>query len=772
MPSDDAQGHVHAVDSERGTTDFWYYLWVIQKRLWLLVAVFVVGMTGTLLYVSTLRPVYKATAQLLVTTAKPGSVADDDYTGASYFQTEVVVETQKELLKNLEIAEEVVTALGLDKQDSGRQEQDPSLFQRFHKAVRRLIWSTKREKDGPEQPLVTQMAQSILANLDVERVRGSLSINVSYRDANPERAALILNAIIRAHMDQEKKRRFRVSTEKLEWLQEQAEVRRVALKKAEQDLNEYQKQMKEVSLEERRNITQDKLTDLNKALHDAQTARMHAEATRASLQEHTKAGKALDTFPRANPLQSDDFAKVKATLIDLRSQEISLNQKYGPKHPQMLQVREQIKAIEAQLAEIGRNIVQRVEAEYQLAVTREADFQRALEEHKKQIFELNDRAIEYNSRKLEVESNRRLLEQILQEISQTGLASTIKESSIQVVAEARIPTMPSGPMRFYSLAVGTILSLVTGCVLAFALEYVDNSVKTGDEIERHVKAPFLGLIDKYEGDGSAGSAGSAYLVTINAPKSNTSENFRKIRTNIIFSSQEANRRVLLVTSAVPREGKTLVSVNLAVVMAQSGKRVLLVDCDLRRPMIHKVMNCENVKGISNFLAGLCPLDDIIQSTQIENLWLVTSGPLPPNQSELLGSEPMRTFLSEVGKRFDLVIVDCAPVTSVADALVLGSMVDGVVEVVKSHSTARGLLEQATQHLRDVNAKVIGVILNYVDFQKTGYAYGKYYSYRYYGYYDYSYYSSEDEPKLQQGKRPSKSHRRSAPNADATEGDKT
>jgi capsular exopolysaccharide synthesis family protein len=464
-------------------------------------------------------------------------------------------------------------------------------------------------------------------------------------------------------------------------------------------------------------------------------------------------GRALDSFPKVSALAGDESDKIRCTLVDFRSQEASLVKKYGPKHPQMIKVRDQIKALEEQLNSLSKKAMDRIESEYQIAKTRVGDLKKALEEQKKLIFDLNERAIEYNSKNIQVETQRQLLQQLFKEVSEAGLSQTIKESNIQVVSEARIPTEPSGPKRFYSLAVGTLLSLVTGCVLALLLEFVDSSVKTGDEIERYVKAPFLGLIDKYESDGTvAGSKEPAYLVTLHAPKSNTSENFRKIRTNIIFSSPEANRRTLLVTSAVPREGKTLVASNLAIVMAQSGKRVLLIDSDLRRPMVHKVLGLENTKGLSSYLAGLANFDGILASTPIENLTVVTSGPIPPNQSELLGSEPMRAFLSEATKRFDLTILDCAPVTSVADALVLGSMVDGVIEVVKSHSTARGLLEQSTQHLRDVNAKLIGIILNMVDFQKTGYAYGKYYSYRYYGYYDYSYYSSEEEPKLQGGGR--------------------
>lgn len=771
MTDTESLGQLDARELDRGN-DIWYILWVLQKRLWLLVAVFVVGMTGTLFYVSTLKPVYKATAQLLVTTAKPGSVADDDYTGATYFQTEMIMETQRELLKNLALAEEVVTQLGLDKKDSEIASQDPTGFQRFYRFVRRIIWTTKREAATPEQPRVTREAQALLNNLEVERVKGSRIINVSYKSPSPQIAAAVANALVKTHMEQEKGRRFKVTKEKLDWLQEQAEIRRAALKRAEQELNEYQKKLQDVSLEEKRNITAEKLNNLNKAVHEAETARIQAETALNELHAHLKAGRAIESFSRTNPLANDEFATVKATLVNLKGEEIALGKKYGPKHPQMIKLREQIAAIEKQLEQAAKTMAARIESEYQLAKAREEELKRALEAQKKAIFDLNDRAIEYNSKKLEVETNKRLLEQLLSEISQTGLASTIKESSLHIIAEARVPTEPSGPKRFYALALGTLFSIITGCMLALLMEYVDTSVKTGDEIERFVKVPFLGLIDKYEGDGADSTKGSAYLVTINAPKSNTSENFRKIRTNIIFSSHEANPRTLLVTSPVPREGKTLVTINLAIVMAQSGKRILLVDADLRRPMIHKAVGLDNSSGLSTYLAGLSGLEEIIKPCLVDNLWVVTSGPIPPNQSELLGSEPMRTFLMETVKRFDMVIIDCAPVTSVADALVLGSMVDGVVQVVKSHSTARGLLEQSTQHLRDVNAKVIGVILNQVDFRKTGYAYGKYYSYRYYGYYDYSYYASDEEPTLEERQRRHTSISRSSSKSGKEKGNKT
>ena len=296
-----------------------------------------------------------------------------------------------------------------------------------------------------------------------------------------------------------------------------------------------------------------------------------------------------------------------------------------------------------------------------------------------------------------------------------------------------------------------LLALVTGLAcgvgLAFFFEYLDNSIKSPDDVKKHLDVPLLGILGRFEP--LSNDESKKELPLLDTPRSTISEAIRTVRTNILFSASDGETKVLLVTSAMAQEGKTIMSTNLSVGFAQLGKKVLLIDADMRKPRVHTVFNLEREPGLSEVLVDAKEPPLVIRDTQVANLKLITCGTIPPNPAELLISPRMDAFIQEMKKQFDIIVIDSPPITSVTDAVEISSFVDGVVVVIKTGATPRPAAQSAIHQLSEVNANIFGVVLNDVDMQKDNYYYPyyKYYS-RYYSryYYHYGYYYGEDGQK--------------------------
>jgi capsular exopolysaccharide synthesis family protein len=302
-------------------------------------------------------------------------------------------------------------------------------------------------------------------------------------------------------------------------------------------------------------------------------------------------------------------------------------------------------------------------------------------------------------------------------------------SNVTVLDGAMVPEIPIWPRKGLLIFLGVMLGAVGGMGVAFLLEYMDDSVRTQEDLEATLGLPLLGYVPRMEGRRS--DLARRDLVSHREPKSTISEFFRTIRTGILYSSN-GDLKSLMVTSAGPKEGKTTNAINLAITLAAGGSRVLLVDGDLRRARIHQAFGVPNEKGLSDLLTGGGRLEDLVQETDVENLHLLTSGPLPPNPAEILGTPAMRGFLEEASEAYDRVILDTPPVVAVTDACILASSVDGVIQVVASSKTSRKVLERGKSQLQSVGARLLGVILNDVRVKRSGYD-----SYYYAGYYRYS-----------------------------------
>jgi capsular exopolysaccharide synthesis family protein len=358
---------------------------------------------------------------------------------------------------------------------------------------------------------------------------------------------------------------------------------------------------------------------------------------------------------------------------------------------------------------------------------------KSIDTESKKLIELNEQMIQYNALKREVQSNKSLYESLLRRSKETEVDKELRLTNIRVIDWADVPKAPFSPNRKRDITTGIMFSAMWGVGLALLLEYLDSTVKTAEDIEMYVRLPFLGYIPTARSEGKA--IKDIDLASDRAPHSRIAESYRSIRTSIIFSAPEDRPlKTILITSASPQEGKTTISCNLGITFAHSGEKTLLIEADMRKPRLAKSFGIENKAGLSSFLTGATNLDDSIKSSPIPNLFVMLSGPKPPNPAELLTSKKPRLMLEELKTKFDRIIIDTPPVLTVTDTVILANMVDGAIDVVRTSFLNIELILRGRQRLYEAKSRIIGVILNKVNVKKED------------SYYYYHYYYSEDKEK--------------------------
>jgi capsular exopolysaccharide synthesis family protein len=435
-------------------------------------------------------------------------------------------------------------------------------------------------------------------------------------------------------------------------------------------------------------------------------------------------------------INSHVVQQLKLKLSDLKQEEAELIKRYMPEHPKAVAVRERLNMVRGDLeSEIDR-ILKSLEGEYKQAIDTEARLGKAIEEVKQEALELNKKEIDYNRLRRERDNNQALYDMVLKREKEASLSRMLKVNNVRRHEAAREPLRPVRPRVALNMLVALILGLLGGVGLAFLVDDLDNTVKTQQQVENLLGLSFLGVIPSIHGENKKAMMQVAdrdhYL--IENPRSSVAECCRTIRTNLLFMSPDRELKLLLITSGGPREGKSTVAVALATTMAQAGSRVVVIDSDMRRPRLHKSFGLLNEKGLSTAILGDTRLDQAIQHTTVPGVDLLPCGPIPPNPAELLHTDNFRQILQQLSATYDRVLFDSPPVGAVTDATVLGSMVDGVILVVKAGATPWPAALQVKRRLTDVNARILGVVLNDVDLdsRRAGTYYQQYYYYYRYG----------------------------------------
>jgi len=421
-----------------------------------------------------------------------------------------------------------------------------------------------------------------------------------------------------------------------------------------------------------------------------------------------------------------------------------LNQ-YGPNFPKVQRLQAQLKDYDQSIEKEKKNILAVLESDYREAQQRESLLTQALDQQKAETNHMAEKLVEYNILKREAEANKTLYEGLMTKLKETAISQGLRSSNIRVVDPAMIPSAPARPAKTRNLALAFLVGLVGGIGLALLREYLDNTVKTPDDIETLARLPSLAVVPQFTGsNGHAnkrgllqGPAANGHemrieLVAQHLPKSQMSEAFRALRTSILLSRADHPPQVILVTSALPREGKTTAAANLAVTLAQLGDSTVIVDADLRKPGIGRLLNLGGGKyaGLSSYLAGVSSLDLVcVPHPTIPNLVAIPTGPIPPNPADLLSSYKLADGIAELRTKFKFIVIDSPPVMAATDAVILSVQADGVLLVVRSGETPKAAFTRTRDLLNSVNCRILGVVLNAVDASAPDY----YYSYRYYPY---------------------------------------
>jgi len=710
------------------------YARVVVKRRHVAGAVFVAIFLAVAVYTFTATPLYEGRAQLLIEADNPNvvnfkEVIDEAQSRQDYYQT------QYKLLQSRSLAKKTIDALKLWESP---ELSSPVVKPRFSigNALRSsATWVTSLfGKQAPQEvPGADETAAQVKAigafldRLSVTPVRNSRLVEVSYRSQDPVVAANVANGVAKTYIEQNMEFRFTASRDASEWLDQQLAEQRQQVEAAETALQQYREQNDALSVEDRQNIVVQKLADLNSAVTKAKTDRLLKESMYRQLASIEHDASALDTFPAI--LANQFIQQQKTELASLQRQRAQLSEKLGERHPEMLRIQSAIQASQMKLDGEIAKVVQGVRTEYQAARAQEQSLMSALDSQKGEALSMNRKAIDFGVLERDVESSKQIYQSLLQRAKETGVSGALKTSNIRIVDAADVSADPVSPRRAINLLIGLLGGALCGIGVAFFFEYMDNRLKTPEELESYLGLPSMGLIPRLTGE----HALTDPLINNGVP-ANFSEALRGLRTNVLFSFAEEGARSIVVTSTGPGEGKTTVATNLALGMALAGQRVLLIDADMRRPRVHEALRMEREPGLSNLLVGAAKANEVMRKMPVPNLYVLPAGTTPPNPAELLGSKRFSELLTSLKDHFDLVVIDTPPVMAVTDAAVIGYRASGVLFVCAADVTNRHAAKTALDQLEHARVRFIGAVLNRVDLEGNAYYYSKYYRKEYQGYY--------------------------------------
>ena len=710
------------------------YVKVLHKRRVAALTAFLLVFVSTAVYTFTAKPIYESKVQILIEKENANVVSfkevfEQNQVADDYYQT------QYKILQSRALARRTLDALRLwdHPQFNPKGEAAFSLGALVTAPLRWLsAWATPPpaiEPGGVSAGETSAQARAIdrlLGGLTVTPIRNSRLVDVKFSSLSPMLSSQVANALARAYIDQNLEFKFLSSKEASDWLGERLAEQRQKVEVSEQAVQRYREQTESVAFEDRQNIVVQKLADLNAAVTRAKTERIQKEATYNQMKALQTERAGLDTFPAI--LSNQFIQQQKGELAELQRQQAQLSEKLGPRHPDMVKIGLAINAAEERIQGEIAKVVQAVRNEYLSAQTQEQSLINVLDQQKREALALNRKGIDYSALQRDALSNRQIFESLLQRTKETGISGELKTSNIRVIDVAETPRRPASPNVVANLLLALFGGLTLAVGIAFFFEYLDNRIKTPDEIKAHLGLPFLGLVPALFAKDLHDP-----LISKGVP-ANFSEAFRAVRTNVLFSSADEGPKVIVVTSAGPGEGKTLVASNLAVAMAQAAQRVLLMDADMRRPRVHSLFGIAQEPGLSNVLVGNAKPSDAVRITSVPGLWAMPAGMIPPNPAELLGSKRFKEFLGTLGQHFDCVIVDTPPVMAVTDSSIAAHVATGLIFVIGAEMTTRHTAQRAVEQLSHARPKFLGAILNRVDLKHQGYYYSQYYRREYAGYY--------------------------------------
>lgn len=697
------------------TFDLAQYWRLAVKHRWVILSAFLACVLASVAITLLMTPIYSAKATLQIDRESARVLNVDDvqpretmYSGEEFFQT------QYGLLRSRSLAERVVDSLGLAASDAFIKQMGATAPARGNRTA--AEYSRVRRETA---------IRLVMANFSVAPVRGSRLVEISFDSPVPALSASVVNAyaenFIQANLD----RRFESSSFAREFLEEQIAQTKAKLEETERALVSYATAEGIVNLSEpgfdgagqTQSLAGTNLSALNASLASARAARISAE-------QRWRQARSAPIMSQPEVLQNPAIQRLTEQRAQLDSQYQQQARVYREDWPAQIQLRSQIEELDAQINEIARGILASIQGQYVVAANNERALQAQVEALTDEVQDLRNRSVDYNILQREVDTTRTLYDALLERYKEVGVTGTVASNNISIVDQAQVPTAPSKPNLLVNLALAAMLGLGLGALAAFVLEALDESLATPEDAESKLGLPMIGVIPLLTREQTPREA----LDDIRSP---FSEAYYSLRTALQFSTPEGVPASILVTSSRPAEGKSTTAYATALNLARIGKRVMLIDGDLRNPSMHRIVGVENAAGMSNLLAGAASLEQVVQATSEPNLGMVPSGPLPPNPAELWGGDRLRAILTEMLGEVDHVVIDGPPVLGFADVPLLSAAVGGTLFVLESRGTRRTQARGALRRLTMGNGRLLGGVLtkfNTKANQYGGYDYAYDYSY--------------------------------------------
>ncbi len=706
------------------------YLRILMRFKWGVLALMLAGGLVSVLRAYSETPIYQATATLLIERQAARFVSIEEvYRGNQGWDFGEYYQTQYEILRSRPLAERVVNMLGLDAFDAKAQPASGFSWRKLLPG-KPAAAPVNRASDEDRRNNAIGIVQG---NLGILPVRNSQLVRIQFRNSDPAFAATLANAHAQAYIEETLEGRLQMSQTASNWLTERTGGLREKLEQSERALQEFRDRERLIDVGGVEGLAATELNLASERLAEARRERADKEALHRQVQDAKNRGE-LDKLPVLLALPT--VADLKVSVVEAERNFGELEGRYGPKHPRMLEAQSTLSAARGALVRQLELAASGVERDYLSARTRENELSGEMGSAKGEVRELNRKQYQLQALQREVDSNRQLYEVFQTRNKETAASGGVQSANARLI-EAALPSYTQiYPNKQRSAMVGLLIGLALGIALALVLDHLDNTLKGADDVEKRLGLPVLGLVPRLAETSNSAEAPIGYFAA--HPQSSFAEAVRTIRTSVLLSAVDEEHKRLLITSSVPGEGKTTLSMNLAVSLGQM-KKVLLIDADMRRPALHRGLPDQRQSpGLSEYIAGEAKVSECMRQLPNSNVYVMPAGISPPNPLEILSSRKFAEALDNLGKAFDHVLIDCAPACAVSDALVLSKLVHGVIYVVRSDATQWQIARTGVKRLRRIDAPIIGAVVNQVVPRKGGYAYGKYY-YHGDGYYsDYGY----------------------------------
>ena len=710
---------------------------IILKRKWWIVSATFIVLLLVVLYTLLVTPVYRGsvTLQLDKNTAQVVDYKDGAGTQENRGNDDrEFLATQYELLKSRALAERVMETLRLDLAAQGRKASTP-LFSSDATTdddglLARMLTTIRKRTEPSVTDSATLDKEEILRRLQrtltVEPVRNSRLVRVHLESTDPALAAKLANTWALSFIATNLERRFEASSYAKTFLEQQLAKTKEKLEDSERAFNEYTRQKQIVNVDEKVNLVAQNLTEFTVALARAEQERIKVEAAYDEVKRNIGNAKEV--------IENKTIALFKENKVKLEAEYQDQLRVYKPGFPKMQQIQAQIdeldKKIRVETTTVAASVESTARAAFLSAKAQESQLRSRADNAKRSVLDLQDQGIRYNILKREVDTNREIYSGLLQRFKEVGVAGGLGTNNISVVDKAETPLFPFKPDLLRNALIGLILGLMAGIALAFVVEYMDDSIKFPDEIERFTGLALLSVIPKVNVKSS-----TAYHQATKDPRSALAEAYRSLRTSLQFSTAHGAPRSIVVTSCTKNEGKSTTALSLAVALSQTGKRVLLVDADMRNPTLHRMLEQDHAIGLSNLLSSDVDPVSVTRPTEFPNVYFISAGPLPPNPVELLSGAGLQKLLDPAASIFDHIVIDAPPVLGIADSIVLSNRVDACLFVVASASTRKASIRNALKRLNTSGVMPLGAVLTKLGKGSDAYGYDQ----------DYYYYYGSDAP---------------------------